>query len=195
MDFGCGSADLLAYYAEIAGRAVGVDFSESMLAAARARLAARGAINVTIFKADDQNLWEQLGSQKFDAITAGQVFQYFNLARIERFFAETLRFLTPAGRIVIFDLIDPRIYFLRELGVFADRPIDRPVAFARRLISGAARLAINSCFPRLRETGRAHYPRDICRAAERQGLAAEVVWSMYYEYRYHLICRQSSGPP
>ncbi len=189
LDFGCGSADLLVYYAERFARVVGVDFSASMLDAARVRIAQFGRTNIELVRADDRTVWDAVEGS-FDRITAGQVIQYFDEEQIDRFLVQAERRLRSDGELLFFDVIDPRIHALHELGLFGP---PQGLGLVRR----AAELVATKAVRRLRRIppsllGRAHYPERIRALAARHGFAMELVWSMYYEYRYHAVLRRES---
>jgi cyclopropane fatty-acyl-phospholipid synthase-like methyltransferase len=175
LDFGCGSGDLTKYYADAIPRVVGADFSETMLAGARKRLP-----NVPLHCADDVTIWSKL-TETFDVITVAGVLQYMKLWQAERFVGNARAHLAPGGRIVLFDIIDPRIYALVEMGLFPDKSFPSPRGFASA--------AVNALFPSRRTIGYPHHPRDVKAAAASVGFATEIVWSMFYEYRYHAICQ------
>ena len=105
LDFGCGSADLLAYYAQQYSYTVGVDFSQSMLDNARIRLDSFGCGNTELVQADDNTIWEKV-SGCFDRITASGVVQYLTMAQVDSFINAASKRLNPGGKIVLFDVID-----------------------------------------------------------------------------------------
>lgn len=188
LDFGCGAADLLVYYAEHFERVVGVDFSQTMLDAARERAERFGRTNIELVCADDAAVWDVVEGS-FDRISAGQVIQYFDEAQIDGFLAGAKRALARGGEIILFDVIDPRIYVLHELGLFGG---NRGV----RLVRHAAQLLASKTVRRLRRLpdsiiGYRHAPERIGAVAGRHGFAMELVWSMYYEYRYHALLRRT----
>lgn len=79
LDFGCGSAELLVYFADKYGFCVGVDCSESMITEALKRLQKfKVEDKVRLFNSDDANVWKLIDDKfgedfRFDRITAGQV--------------------------------------------------------------------------------------------------------------------------
>lgn len=194
LDFGCGSADLLAHYASAYSRLVGADFSPSMLAGAARRLARfHCSDRVTLVEADDRSVWEKVPGT-FDRITAGQVIQYLTPVKIEAFLDSAAGRLNEGGRIVLFDIIDPRIFFLFELGLFGGGDTRTAAAIARLPI-----LLLRRLVRRLRglpaaEMGYLYRPEEIAPLAALCGLEMEVVWSMHYEYRYHAILRWAESP-
>ncbi len=191
MDFGCGTADLLAWYAKHFDAMVGVDISDNMLKHADARLKKMGVANVTLQQADDLSVWPWLGERRFDVITSAAVMQYFSAPQIGQFLANAKAHLAPGGRIVMFDIVDPRIYWLFKYGWFAPGPMTAPQVLralarsAKMLAKGLAKkLALR---PRADLMGTTHHPAAIERQAADAGYDVRFVRSMYYEYRYHAL--------
>jgi SAM-dependent methyltransferase len=193
LDVGCGAADLLVHYAPHYQRAIGVDFSPAMVAKARERVASHsGARHAEILEADDATVWARAAGS-FDCITAGGVVQYWDPGQLDRFVARAVERLTPNGRIVLFEIIDPRLYPLHALGLFRLEPTRlsalalRAAGFAwstaRRLLAGETALPL----------GYGYTPDKLHDLAERHGLSLQLAWSMYYEYRYHAILRRAAG--
>lgn len=192
LDFGCGSADLLVYYAGIYRHIVGVDFSSSMLENARKRVEVFNcAGQITLVHADDASVWEEV-PQSFDRITAGQVIQYFDRGKIDTFIGQASSRLNGNGRLIFFDVIDPRIHYLFELGLFGKEKVGT-VKMAIRMLANffSKRLRRLKALPTA-EIGYAYRPEEISEIARKHGLHSEVIWSMYYEYRYHLILTRDS---
>jgi cyclopropane-fatty-acyl-phospholipid synthase len=176
LDLGCGSADLLVYYADAFTRTVGADFSSTMLQAARARIGGR---SIELVEADDVTVWTRVAGS-FDRITAGQVVQYLTSAQLAAFLRAARQRLVAGGRVVLFDVIDPRIYALTELGLFERQS---SIARLRRLFDVAlARLKSTRS-----EIGYRYPSYELEAIARACGFHFEMAWSMYYEYRYHAI--------
>lgn len=191
LDFGCGSADLLAYYAPKYSIVVGVDFSSNMLNNARIRLKSFGYDDIQLVQADDINVWERV-HESFDRITAGQVVQYLKLEQLDRFISGASKRLNPGGKIILFDIIDPRIYFLVKIGVLVPKYTFTTKAGITNIAKSTIRLAISKPLAILKQTpadkiGNSHHPDDIYQIARKYDLEMEYVCSMYYEYRYHVI--------
>ena len=92
LDFGCGSADLLAYIAKEYKTVVGADFSQSMLLKARERLSNFDINNVLLILADDATIWGNLSSG-FDRIITTAVVQDLNLDQLENFIFNSSKFI------------------------------------------------------------------------------------------------------
>jgi cyclopropane fatty-acyl-phospholipid synthase-like methyltransferase len=190
LDVGCGAADLLVYYAPHYQRVIGVDFSPAMVSKARERIAGHaGARHAEVFEADDTTVWERASGQ-FDCITAGGVVQYWDPGQLDRFIARAVERLAAGGRIVLFEIIDPRLYPLHALGQFRLEPTRLPSlavraagyawSTVRRVLAGETALPL----------GHGYTPAKLQALAERHGLSLQLAWSMYYEYRYHAILRR-----
>lgn len=186
LDFGCGSADLLIFFAPHYKEIVGSDFSTSMLNEAKVRLNAGKCNNVSLILADEKNIW-QLANRKFDRITCAGVVQYFTISQLDTFIKGATANLQPGGKIILFDVIDPLLYTLRQLGLLKGGRINFP-ALSRQIISflaGKLRRALKG-HPGTR-LGYAHHFSEIAGIAAREGLKSELVSSMYYRYRYHAV--------
>lgn len=182
LDLGCGSADLLVYYARAFTRTVGADFSQSMLVNARARANAFRS-SVELVEADDLTVWEKVAGS-FDRITAGQVVQYLTPEQLAGFLQTARGRLVAGGSVVLFDVIDPRIYALSELQLFEQRSLPQRVrrVFDVALSRGLARIQGSH-----REIGYRYPGYELEAIAAACGFTFEMTWSMYYEYRYHAI--------
>jgi len=193
LDFGCGSGDLLVYYTKAFNRIVGVDFSPSMLSKAEERIITSGYIDkVTLIQGDETDIWDRV-PMVFDQITAGQVVQYLNTSALDNFIRQASLRLADEGRIILFDIIDPRIFYLFELGLFSK---DMPNLI--RILARMIHLFFHKLFRRFRkwplsELGYSYFPAEIAAIAARYDLNAEVAWSMYYEYRYHVILTKEAS--
>ena len=96
LDFGCGSAELLTYYAPEYEKLVGVDFSPSMLGEASKRIRKKGCDNIDLILANHETLWEKL-EFSFDRITAAGVIQYLTLQEIDKFIFDASKYLNREG--------------------------------------------------------------------------------------------------
>lgn len=194
LDFGCGSADLFAYYSLVYSINVGVDFSSQMLAKAQMRLKDFDVTSdVLLLNADDSTVCEQLESRlgktyMFDRITAGQVIQYLDKRQVEQFICNSITCLNKGGLICLFDVVDCRTYELWNAGLFNYEHLN-PIVLSTWAI-GRLR-AIKNKLKRVPpfEIGYMYPPAFFEMLAKKYNLQYYIVHSMYYEYRYHVIFR------
>ena len=186
LDFGCGSADLLVYYHANFNELYGVDFSESMLANAKNRIDNYGITNITLINADDSEVWEKIDDQ-LDIVTNAGVVQYFTLEQIDRFINNASKHIRDGGKIVLFDVIDPRTHTLWELKLFVNHKVVK-----LRIVGRYLKLLLQRGYRHFKKLpynhkGNAFYPGVFESLANKYMLDYERVSSMYYEYRYHVI--------
>lgn len=190
LDFGCGAGELLIYYVPNYERIVGADFSSSMLFEAEKKMWQQNYKNVDLILADDETIWEKL-SLPFDRITATAVVQYLTPQQIDAFIRHASEYLNEDGKIVFFDIIDPRLYSLWKMGWFSQnfklwKTLPKTGFGLLRQVS-----AILKNRPR-DIIGDAYSPYFIEQIAIDNGFRMEYVKSMYYEYRYHAILSRNS---
>ena len=124
LDFGCGSADLLAYYTPFFKFSVGADNSKLMLEKAKERLSVfNNQDNFMLINSDNCQIWNEIKHKlsekfQFDCITTGQVMQYLNRKEIEDFICNAAHHLTDSGKICLFDIVDARTFPLWKAGLF-----------------------------------------------------------------------------
>ncbi len=121
LDIGTGTGDFaLELEKRGARQIVGADFSQEMLVAARAKVAAKDVTNVSWTLADALHLPFPEGT--FDCVTNAFVLR--NLADLKSGLAEMARVLQPGGRLVCLDMTQPppgvvgalyKLYFYRLL--------------------------------------------------------------------------------
>lgn len=185
LDFGCGAGELLTYYASEYETMVGVDFSASMLDEASKRIRERNYENISLILADDKTVWDKL-EYSFDRITAAGVIQYLTLPEVDSFILNASNYLNKDGKIVLFDILDPRLYPLWKIGLFSQDAnfwkILRKTGFEFRIMISAALSNRPSNI-----LGLSHNPDAIRKIADKHGFETTVVQSMYYEYKYHAI--------
>lgn len=185
LDFGCGAGELLVYYAPEYEKTIGVDFSPSMLDESSKRIRERNCENITLILADDKTVWDKLDSS-FDRITAAGVFQYLTYQEIEEFIFNASNYLNKEGKIVLFDMLDPRLYLLWKIGMFSQDKSCRK--FLYKAVCGAKNIISASLKNRpIDILGYSHNPNKIKKIANKNGFEMICVQSMYYEYKYHAI--------
>jgi cyclopropane-fatty-acyl-phospholipid synthase len=192
LDFGCGSADLLAYVAPLFDTVVGADFSLSMLKEAENRLKLFGLCdqNVQLIHADDASVWKKV-FQPFDRIAVGAVIQYLQPQQVEDFIAHAIRHLTDDGRIILFDVIDPAFHFLFDLGLYWPGKMTTAALLKRLLTIGRDRAVRKWKHQPPSDLGYMYSPTTIRTMLQKYPVDVEIAWSMYYEYRFHVIINKS----
>lgn len=123
LDIGTGTGRMLEILGPRVGRAVGIDASQEMLKAARARLEAAGLANVQVRLGD---MYALNGAAHADAVVLHQVLHYAEMPQAA--IAEAARALRPAGRLLVVDFAPHDKEFLREMHAhrrlgFADRQV------------------------------------------------------------------------
>jgi len=184
LDFGCGSADLLIYIIPQYKKVTGIDFSLSMLAKARDKITHFNFKNVNLIHADDQKMWAEI-DQSYDRIINIQVIQHMTHDQIDNFIKNATKKLNPNGKIIFFDVIEPRRFYLWKSGFFSNDSHIIYVMF--QFIKLRLLHLIRSAAPDDKIMGFAYNPQIIEKIAEKYNLQMEYVASMYYEYRYHAI--------
>ena len=185
LDFGCGAAELLTYYAQKYEQLVGADFSSSMLEEAGKRIERNKCQNIDLILADHETLWENLDTS-FDRITAAGVIQYLTYQEVDTFIANSSEHLNIDGKIVFFDILDPRLYPLWKLGIFAPNAGVLKALYRIGCDFRDSVLATLRNHPR-NIYGYSHNPYEIQKIANKYDFEMRYVQSMYYEYKYHAI--------
>jgi SAM-dependent methyltransferase len=176
LDVGCGSGELLGLLAASFERAVGIDFSARMLAAARKRLSRRP--NVRLVRADARTYAFRPCS--FDLIVSAAAFHHLPLRRL---LPRLRSALAPGGRLVILDL-----YKTKTPADWLSAALAAPVNFVAERLKNRGRPQSRE----LREAWRVHAGhealmslRDVRRAA-RELLPGARVRRLFF-WRYLLV--------
>lgn len=189
LDFGCGSGQLLVYYAPEYERITGVDFSLSMLEKAEIRIKQFGYTNITLIHADDTSIWDQI-DKPYDRIISYGVVQYLTKDQIDYFVNKSSTVLNMDGKIIFFMIIDPYLVDLWRAGLFSKKCNYFFVFFQfiklklLNFIRGG---------PDNKIMGYAYNTKVIEKIAEKYGFQMEYVKSMYSEYRYHAILSKNKN--
>jgi cyclopropane-fatty-acyl-phospholipid synthase len=189
LDFGCGTAELLIHYAPHYARVIGADYSESMLAQARLRIQEGPYQHVRLLHADERSIWSAI-DESFDRITSTQVIQHMDPEQVDFFIAHAAQYLNPGGKIALFDIIDPRLTTLRNLGFF--HPENRLPQLSRVIVNKALDMSVANIKAKLKNqpsniVGYAYDQDMIERMGRKANLDMEFARSMYIEDRYHAI--------
>ncbi|MDO8605848.1 MAG: metalloregulator ArsR/SmtB family transcription factor [Phaeospirillum sp.] len=141
VDMGTGTGRVLEVLGPFVGRAVGIDLSREMLAAARANLERAGLRNCMVRQGDITQL--PLPAAAADAVTIHQVLHY--AAEPGALVAEAARVLEPGGRLAVVDFAPHDLEILRDqhahrrLG-FSDAEVEGWFEAAGLIPSPASRL-------------------------------------------------------
>ncbi len=190
LDFGCGAGELLIYYIPDYEKVVGADFSSSMLTEAEKKIRSKGYTNAELILADDNSVWDKL-SFSFDRITATAVVQYLTFEQMDSFVYNASEYLNSEGKIIFFDIIDPKLYSLWKFGWFSQnfrlwKILPKVGLNFFRQVSNILKNHPGDII------GSAHSPYMFEKIAKKYGFEMEYVKSMYYEYRYHAILSKIS---
>lgn len=198
LDFGCGSADLLVYYALEYEVCVGADSSQAMIDKAKERLRLHQLEDrVSLSRNDDVHIWDYLekaasGNCRFERISAGQVIQYLDKKQVEHFISNALEHLTEEGKICLFDVVNERLYPLWHAGLF--NYSDSVVSVVFRLLKQRLSVFKNHLLRRpVYDDGYLYTPVFFIELAKKYKLDVEFANSMYYEYRYHVFFTRSTA--
>jgi SAM-dependent methyltransferase len=200
VDLGCGAGELLFYLSDHAKIDTGLDYSPSMLDAARRRLDGK---SITLSDADVFAFLPDCTSPTW--MTTGALNQYLPAHRI----ADAVEVFTVNARarsFFLFDCVDPVRFAMLPWGsgyqpvkvssYTSLRSALRPVVVRVRDLLRLARIVL---LPRKqRESvrlpgegmGFGYLPSFWLRQADAHRLSIEIVSSRYYEYRYHAIIRK-----
>ena len=192
LDLGCGAGELLEHLAGMIKVELGVDYSASMLSAARARLAKFP--DLKLVRPDVLQYLPSAGQAVW--MTTGAANQYLDAVGLERLL-DGFRDNAAARSFYLFDCIDPIRYRLLRFGISYraehGAPLSglRRIAHAYRRLRAALRFAAEGDLHGVQylgspQMGYGQLPRFWLRECERRRLSVEIVSSRYYEYRYHV---------
>jgi SAM-dependent methyltransferase len=196
IDLGCGAGEMLEHLAPLARISAALDYSESMLNAARDRLGDRFGIDLMV-----ADIFTYLPTSPHAVwTTTGAINQYLDepdLRRVLGLFRDNQR----AEAFYLFDCIDPLRYVLLGSGIsYRPEHMAAPSAagaikrLGRRVIT-AAKLALGGyerpvAYLGSPGMGYGQRPDFWLRACAEANLDVEIISSRYYEYRYHVIARK-----
>jgi cyclopropane-fatty-acyl-phospholipid synthase len=186
LDVGCGACQLTTYLAASFDTIYAIDFSETMLAAARQRVASLGIQNIRIISGTMQSYPSEV--DKLDAVLSNGVVQYLTFENVLDHFNESRRVLKPGG--VIYAAMIPNAthrhwYYRNILFPRAHGWRNR----ARRLAEQARRRLMGYFHNDVLWDGIGTWfeKSDIQMLASRAGFDVEFRNAWYYEYRFHAI--------
>jgi ubiquinone/menaquinone biosynthesis C-methylase UbiE len=189
VDVGCGSCQVTSHLAGAYDRVVAVDFSRSMLTAARQRLSERQISNVTLVEGDASRI--PMNSGTADVILAYGVIQYLDGGALKEHLEECARILAPAG-VVCWGLVpNARLRWLWYSGALSN---PRPTTL--RQLHRTMRMVVRQTRARwkgdLLWDGIGHWftQEALQLGAQALGFSIEFRHSWFYEYRFHSLLRQ-----
>ena len=138
-------------------------------------------VNVNLILADDKTVWREL-NQKFDRITATEVVQYFTSEQLEDFIINASGHLNKSGKIVLFDIIDPKLYYLWKIGWFSQDFISWNI-FVRAYAGCTRRI-----FAFLK-----NQPGDITGHSHSPHLIKKLLFETVFRWSMWVLCIMSTG--
>ena len=200
-DLGCGAGELLYYFSDHAKVDVGLDYSRSMLDAARSRLDQK---SIPLSDADVFTYLPECTSPTW--MTTGALNQYLPAPRLADL-VQLFSVNAAARSFFLFDCVDPVRYAMLPCGigyqpmnVSARRPLSRLLRRSLRSLVNLLRVAQIVLLPRRQREwarlpgeglGYGYLPATWQALAGTHQLRLEMVSSRYYEYRYHVILRKT----
>jgi SAM-dependent methyltransferase len=184
LDVGCGAGEMLPHLASHFRQVVGLDFSESMLAAAEQRLDTCSIQNVSLLRSDASHFPEGIPSP--DAILANGVVQYLDQQALHAHLRECEKVLAPNG-VVVWGAI-PR---LSRRWLWRVGGLNEPQCAGRDMLRLAWRSWLG--YRRARATddalwdgiGRWFTQQDIVELANISGFDVQFRNAWYFDYRFH----------
>lgn len=200
IDLGCGAGEILDYLSDFVRVRVGLDFSNSMLEAARLRLHDK---EVELISAD---IFEYLPESKCGVwMTCCGINQYLN-AEMQRRFLDLFNNNIDAKALYLFDCVDHMRYSLLPFGISYLAPIatmdskkNWPLVVSLRLkflrcIRGIA-MALGGYSVNCKKLGGAkmgygYLPKFWLDECRNRGFEIDIVSSRFFEYRYHVLIKK-----
>jgi cyclopropane fatty-acyl-phospholipid synthase-like methyltransferase len=111
--------------------------------------------------------------------------------QLENFLINSSRLIKNDGKIILFDIIDPCLYWSWKYGR-GSPSFSNDFLFVLKVLCLSLFDQMHSMIARkpIDLMGYAYHPSVIEAKAEKNGLRMEYVSSMYYEYRYHAILKK-----
>jgi len=188
LDVGCGSCQITTYLAPRFEQVYAVDFSESMLAAARQRLDNLSVTNIQLLSGTAQKFPVAISGA--DIILTCAVIQYLTYAEFSQHLQECRRVLNRGGLICVGLVPDAARKKTYYYGYFTGDRFRR-LRLLRSWINITRRRAKGYLLNDLRWDGIGNwfYQADIENAAVEAGFEVEFRNSWFSEYRFHALLR------
>lgn len=199
LDLGCGAGELLENLIPHIRIDAGMDYSPSMLEAARARLGSNAP------RLEEGDVFDCLPAAKSKVwLTTGALNQYLSPVQIKSIL-DIFKLNDNVSSFYLYDCVDPVRYRLLNVGLSyrieqLEAPSLKKKAYAWFLRVKAASGFLFGGFAQDAQSlglvgmGYGFLPRFWLKAARERGLSIEIVSSKYYEYRYHVVLtKEPSG--
>jgi ubiquinone/menaquinone biosynthesis C-methylase UbiE len=193
LDVGCGACELTTYISPEFTKVFAVDYSDSMLSAARERIESQEIENIELLHGTAQDLPRAI--ERVDVILSYGLIQYLTLSDFDAHLRECQRVLDGSGVVcvaMIPDTASKSAYHRRTL-IPGQPPhltasLRRELHIVRRRVNAFIRKdpfwdGIGNWFSR----------KEIEATAERSGFSCELRNSWYYDYRFHALLSPKSG--
>jgi SAM-dependent methyltransferase len=193
LDIACGAGELIEHIRAHVNVRTGVDYSDSMIAAARLRLSGSG---IEFVKADIFDYLPTAVAQTW--MTTGGINQYLTTSQQTAVF-EIFKNNPNARSYFMFDCVDPLRYHLLWSGLsYRPQAVEAATPgykrFALHLLAVGSLLIGRYEKPqtKLRGDGMGYgfRPSFWRQEGEKLGLSVSIVSSQQYEYRYHVVLRK-----
>ncbi len=193
LDIGCGSCQLTTYLASSFDLVYAIDFSESMLAAARERLVAFSITNVNLIHGTAQKLPREI--KNISAILSNGIVQYLTDEDFKEHLRECNRVLIKGGTGCIGMIPNARLRMLWSLGLLSS-----PSPSLARVAKRFAEIMTRKTMATLQSDylwnhiGHWYKMEKVQAMAEEAGFQVEFRYSAYYGYRFHALLRKKTEP-
>jgi ubiquinone/menaquinone biosynthesis C-methylase UbiE len=188
VDVGCGSCQMTTYFAKSFDTVYAVDFSETMLSAARERVRAADATNIKVLAGTMQAFPAEI--RRADVVLSNQVLQYMSLEDLAAHLRQCRKVLTTNGVVGIANI--PNVDFRRwyEKTILVPRPGGKLGGVRQWMALNRGRLSRYFGGDFLWDGIGNWFSRDAIKVtATKAGFDAEFRPSPYYEYRFHARLR------
>lgn len=186
-DLGCGACEVTSYLAPHFEKVCGIDFSDSMLQAARQRIDRFGIENIELLKGTMTSFPNT--SQSPDVILSYAVIQYLGVAEFRNHLRACRNILNRDGVVCVGLVPDPARKNAFYGRLFPDRSnFRRTIDIIRYRITQYLKGD-----PILDGIGNWFSPSDIEKFAAEAGFETELYNSRYADYRFHAVLRRRSA--
>jgi cyclopropane fatty-acyl-phospholipid synthase-like methyltransferase len=191
LDVGCGAGELFAYLAPYYKRIIGIDSSQSMLAAAHENTKKFALNNVTLHSADACHFPEAI--TKVDAVLVSGVVQYLDRSALLLHLSECRRVLAEDGVVVVGAIPKTARRWFWYCGVLGDQ-LPSLTQTGKNLLRAwrrqqRARKQNDFLWDGI---GRWYSVAEIDEIASASGFEADFRNAWYFDYRFHAILRRKS---